>query len=941
MEITSNYQVQNSKVNLGLKNQNFKGNSDNTVAQQNQITKMSAITPDYNVKVPMGYTHLQDVKLTDSLTAHCYKLANGQQVVIVPKEGTALVKSYVNTGSFNEPDNLRGISHYIEHNLFNGSEDLGDKVFFDEVSKMGASSNASTSFSKTDYYIASQLLEDSDFETNLKLHAGMLQSPKFLIDKLEKEKDIVNSEINMYMSEDVSVAFSKTIKNLFGVKSSSADLIAGTTDNVSALTRDDVVNYYKSNYYPANMVTVITADVDPEDTMKLVSKYFTAKNQPVGARHFEKLTPINKPVREDLISKKSTGATSIFMGFAGPENNNAVEAIHMKALNYLLLGIDNSRFSDIERKYGVSIDISPERLSSRPEDKTLYAIGTSVTEAKSEKLIQEMYNVLNSFVQNPPTEEEMTVLKTRLKKMYDEGSECSFVINGRVANGILNGTFDTVNKHNEIIDKMTAQDLVNVAKKYYDLNKVALTVVHPSTTTKENIMDSHRALNSVSFTGAMHRVPFDINKVSHYKTENNYEVAFVDTDSNNVEAKINIEEKVWTPKEAAISSVLSDILQNAGTTTKTEKEFARQKDLLALDSSVRANQYGLCLKAIFPADKAKESLDLLQEKIMNPNITQETFDAAVNRLRDVYQDAQVSAYDKFDKAMYPNLPLAFDSKDKLASLDKITLDDVKAYYNSIFKNTQASVVVAGPVNKNPELKQTVFNSVAKYPQAAAFDKSLVKVYKPIEKTEVHTAVDKKNQAKILEGFKFEVNNNIKDMITLTLLNEVLGGSTSSRLFSDLREKRHLAYHVDSGFSIDDNIGVLTLTIGTTTENQETGENTYDNIKKSIDGFNENIEKMKNEKVTKEELDAAKKAVKTSLLNSTEYNVDKVYSLFDEISSVYGANRVNLLFDSVDAITPEDIQNAAKYIFNTKPVYSMTMTQATLDANKDYLETLKK
>ena len=76
---------------------------------------------------------------------------------------------------------------------------------------MGANTNASTSFSVTDYYIQSNLLEDTDLENKIELHAGMLQSPKFLLDKLEKEKKIVNSEINMYMSDDESLGFTQTV----------------------------------------------------------------------------------------------------------------------------------------------------------------------------------------------------------------------------------------------------------------------------------------------------------------------------------------------------------------------------------------------------------------------------------------------------------------------------------------------------------------------------------------------------------------------------------------------------------------------------------------------------------------------------------------------------------------------------------------------------------
>ena len=194
MKIINNYGITQPNISQ-KKSVSFRSLPDNQTKEE--VKSISNVTPDYNISTPMTYNFVGDIKLSEDLNAKLYKLANGQKVIIVPKDGTTVVKTYVNTGSLNEPDKVRGISHYIEHNLFNGSESLGDKVFFDEVNKMGANTNASTSFSVTDYYISSNLLDDKDLENKIKLQAGMIQSPKFLLEKLDKEKSIVDSEINM------------------------------------------------------------------------------------------------------------------------------------------------------------------------------------------------------------------------------------------------------------------------------------------------------------------------------------------------------------------------------------------------------------------------------------------------------------------------------------------------------------------------------------------------------------------------------------------------------------------------------------------------------------------------------------------------------------------------------------------------------------------------
>ena len=180
-----------------------------------EVQSMPAVTPDYNVVVPTGYTKTGVQKLRNGQEIHCYKLNNGQKVYIAPRESAmTTLNTYVNTGSMNEPDNLRGISHYIEHNLFNGSEGLEQGDFFRNVDKMGASTNASTGFAETNYYISSNLLNSSDFENKIKLHASMLETPLFATDKLEKEKGIVNSEINMITSNPENLAVNKMLKNI-------------------------------------------------------------------------------------------------------------------------------------------------------------------------------------------------------------------------------------------------------------------------------------------------------------------------------------------------------------------------------------------------------------------------------------------------------------------------------------------------------------------------------------------------------------------------------------------------------------------------------------------------------------------------------------------------------------------------------------------------------
>lgn len=916
-------------------NQNFGNNNVTTSSNLIQISKLPDVTPQYSVKTPIAYSHIEDIKLPNELTAHSYKLANGQRVVIVPKKGTTVVKTYVNTGSLNEPDNVRGISHYIEHNLFNGSEALGDKVFFDEVNKMGAETNASTSFSVTDYFIESNLLDDTDLENKIKLQAGMIQTPKFLNEKLQKEKAIVNSEINMCLSDDESRAATLTIKNLFNIKSNAPDLIAGSTDNIDALTRDDVVNYFNNNYYPANMVTVITGEVEPEDTMKLVSKYFNSTKVPSAPRHYETMTPINKSIRQDLISDKTQGAAKIILGFAGPENANSKDRVYLRAVNELLFGLNNARTQKLEQKYSTGVYGFSERLGTRAQDRRANIIETAIPEAYVEPFLKDLYAILNNVV---PTQDEFEAIKNNIKKANSVSMQSSYMLNKNLGSDFLDGNTHATADYNDIIDKMTYEDFVNTAKKYYDLNKVALTVVHPVGSTKENIEANYKAA-PVSFTGSIKKVPLDIKKVNEYTMGNNFDVTLQDADTDVINYSIVIDKNDYGTHKAAVADVLYDMIQNCATVNHSKEEIDAMFDKNAIQAGVASSSRSLSLFGSSPVEKSQLSLDLFKEKLTAPLLNEEIFKQAIQHCRDNYSTVEPNAGEAYRSSIYKNTQNATSVKERLESLDKISLDDVINLYNEIISNGQGKIVVTAPFNKRPELMQQVFNSAASYNAVKPKDVSLQKSFELTAKPEVHTIETRRNQAEVYEGFKFPVNGNIKDDLCLQILSHILGGSSSSRLFSDLREQRHLAYFVNSSYSNIDDIGVMTLKIETTTNNLETGEKSYDNIKKSIDGFNENISKLRTEKVSDEELQTAKKALKSYILGNLEMNRDQTIHLASSISTPYGINYINQQFEIIDSLTADDILNTAKYVFKQNPVYSISGTKDALEANKEFLNSL--
>ena len=119
-----------------------------------------------------------------------YKLKNGLTVVYERKQTNSVtVEITVKTGSNNESEKIFGISHFIEHMLFEGTKKRpNSKIISNEIEKLGGELNAFTSFEKTAYYVK---ILNRHFDKDLDILSDMIQNPMFNKKSIEKERKII------------------------------------------------------------------------------------------------------------------------------------------------------------------------------------------------------------------------------------------------------------------------------------------------------------------------------------------------------------------------------------------------------------------------------------------------------------------------------------------------------------------------------------------------------------------------------------------------------------------------------------------------------------------------------------------------------------------------------------------------------------------------------
>ena len=202
-----------------------------------------------------------------------YTLPNGLTVLL--RRDTAApvcsVQVWVKTGSIHEDAHLgAGLSHYLEHMLFKGTEHRAGREISATVQAHGGYINAYTTFDRTVYYIdvpSAHTAVAIDLLADATLHSTLPA------EEVAKEKDVILREIDMCLDDPDQRLSQALFETAFRAHPYRQPII-GHRDVFAASTRDDLLAYYHARYVPNNLVVVIAGDFDPVATRAAIAEHF-------------------------------------------------------------------------------------------------------------------------------------------------------------------------------------------------------------------------------------------------------------------------------------------------------------------------------------------------------------------------------------------------------------------------------------------------------------------------------------------------------------------------------------------------------------------------------------------------------------------------------------------------------------------------------------------
>lgn len=358
--------------------------------------------------------------------------------------------------------------------------------------------------------------------------------------------------------------------------------------------------------------------------------------------------------------------------------------------------------------------------------------------------------------------------------------------------------------------------------------------------------------------------------------------------------------KIQEPeKKAGLYSLLNRLFLQ-GTTSRTAEQLAQELDENAIDCYSEMKQDFMRFKLQCLNEDFEKGLDILSD-IINHS-TFEEFDKEVIKLKGEIQaeldEPKSKALDAFYKNIYPNHPYGHTYTRILEDIDSITKEEVIEAYNNLIQNSSKVISLAGDFDERYilNLLQSYFSTMTNTERCESMVPEIALTQNAVVKVEKKDA----SQAQIIQGWHVPTIYN-KDYTPIMVMNTILGASgLSSRLFLELRDKKGLAYVVRSSYEIYEKAALFNVYIATEPKN----------IKTSLEGFKIELEKIKNETISENELENAKNNLIGKRQFFTETNLQQASLMAFYEDKGLGADFEEKLIEMIKKVTVQDIQRVA-------------------------------
>jgi zinc protease len=770
-----------------------------------------------------------------------YKLSNGLTVIINEDHSDPIVHVELtyHVGSNRETPRRTGFAHFFEHMMFQGSQNVADEEHFKIIQGSGGDMNGTTNRDRTNYF---ETVPSNMLETALWLEADRMGFllPAFTQKKFETQRATVKNEKDQRYANGYGMLPEIQDQTLYPYGHPYSWQTIGYVDDLNEADSNDLKNFFLKWYGPNNAILVISGDVNPEEAIALVEKYFGSINKGVDVPMLSKKTVTLEEIKINTIEAKVQMPISsiTYPSVATFHNDEA-------PLDILASILSDGKSSYLYKQFvddGSAIQASCSNRTYEIAGEFNFLIATYPSEigGLSEKEIRErLEKAFLDFETNGFTDEDLNRIKKDLVASYygileTVASKASVLTSYEMLLSNRDFTIqDDINRY----EKVTKADIMRVYNMYIkNKNYVCINIVpHPDYVANKNakikpyesvnpylnVKPDKSAYQGLVYTPNVDPAGFDRSKKpviqaakpvivpEFYKTTFENGIKIIGSKSSETpRVYISMDIKgghlFETDKIKNGTASFLAAMMNEGTTTKTAVEV--ENKLKELGSEIVFGGGGNSISAYVECynDKITETMELFEDLFFNPRFEEKDF--KTNK-KAILQSISGNAYSGSYHAQKNLNEMFFGTDNPIGQMtlsnysqaSKITLEDIKAFHKNFLSPNLTNITIIGDVDQETALKG--LSGLKKWQNKnlilPKYDKFPAQVGKP----QVFLInEDYAKQTDLTIAFRSIPSEIFGDYLKASVMNFALGGAFNSRLNLNIREDKGWTYGIRSGFS---------------------------------------------------------------------------------------------------------------------------------------------
>jgi zinc protease len=838
-----------------------------------------------------------------------YTLGNGLKVLLFPDQTqqTITVNITYLVGSRHEGYGETGMAHLLEHMVFKGSPRHPDIP--KELSDHGARPNGTTWLDRTNYFETFNATEEN-LKWALDLESDRMVNSFIKKEDLESEYTVVRNEFEMGENDPNGILMER-INSAAYLWHNYGNSTIGSREDLERVPIDNLKAFYKKYYQPDNAVLIVAGKIDPEKTLKLINEYFGSIQKPE-----RKLTDTytKEPAQDTertVILKRVGDVQYLGAQYHVPPATHADFA----AVDVLSDAVSSQPSGPlykalVDGKHAAAV-FGYARALKEPGHSYFGAVvpkENDIEEAR--KVFLETLNVIQN---REWTEEEVNRAKTQTARYLDQVTRNSEAFAKLLSEFIALGDWRTFFLFRDAVEKVTPADVSRIAKTYFKPSNRTFGMfipteepdrVHvPDAPVVETLVKEYKGRADISQGEAFEVTHENIMKRSNEGTlENGMEYSLLSKSTRGNAVALSMVLRIGTKETLTNVGMVDNLTAGMlmrGTTTLGRQEIKDKLDALKSSIGIGGGGNTIYVSINSTRDNLPKVLEILEDVLKNPAFDEKEFENLRTEMKASLESQQsdpmaiaslvysktTTPYPKGDIRYVPSI------EERLEYLKEVNTEKMKKFHRQLYGASKATVSIVGDFDE-----AAVLDDLKKRFGTWNNPSPFVRVpneysVNPVGSEKINTP-DKAN-AMFMAGINLNIRDDSPDYFPLYVGNYLLGGGfLNSRLAVRIRQKEGISYGVGSQFSASsiDNFGQFMSYAIYAPENSG----------KLKEAFLEEINKVRNEGFTADELAKAKEG----LLQSRKLSLSKDNELAEKLNTYLYINR-DLDFDK---ISDERIQN---------------------------------